>query len=210
MYQLKTSVSPVENSVHYIKELKEPVVLHIGSQTLIEEESFPETGQYKTVFKSKHRIAFEFFDPKTMKKIENKQKVFDVNKAKAGAKNDLIEQHQPILIDPEGLDCGYVAHNYDALSADKKDSFVVVLYHTGAKANCKFVKFQRTKDYWETFEYKYSDLTTILGHPWDFVRENAMLDHKNAKEEDYMKKYWKAFTEKLAIEEYKKEDELLE
>lgn len=114
------------------------------------------------------------------------------------------------MIEPEGVDCGYVVKNYDAPSADKIDSFVVVLYHTGTKANCKFVKFCRTEDYWETFEYKYSDLTTILGQPWDFVRENAMLDHKNAKEEDYMKKYWKAFTEKLEIEEYKKDNELLE
>ena len=53
-------------------------------------------------------------------------------------------------------------------------------------------------------------MTTILGHPWDFLRENAMLDHMgNAKEEDYMKKYWKVFTEKLK-NDHKKENELLE
>ena len=93
MYQSKTAGSEWESSVHYIKELKDPVILHISAATLIEEESFPETGQYKEVFKSKHRIVFEFFDPKTMKRIENKQKIFDVDKAeaKANAKNDLID-----------------------------------------------------------------------------------------------------------------------
>ena len=114
------------------------------------------------------------------------------------------------MIEPEGCDCGYVANNYNAPDEEKNDSFVVVLYHTAAKVPCRFVKFQRTKTYWETFEYKYSDLTTILGHPWDFLRENAMLDHMgNAKEEDYMKKYWKTFTGKLTQEDHKEEDELL-
>ena len=46
-YQLKTSGAELENSVHYIKDLKKPVVLHIGSHTLIEEESNPRTGEYK-------------------------------------------------------------------------------------------------------------------------------------------------------------------
>ena len=109
MYQSKTAFNTVEGSVHYINELKDPVVLHIGTATLIEEESFPETGQYKSIFKSKHRIVFEFFDPKTMNKIENKKPFFDVeNYAKA-----LLDRHQPIMIEPEGYDCAYVVKNYD-------------------------------------------------------------------------------------------------
>ena len=105
----------------------------MGAATLIEEESNPRTGSYKTVFESKHRIVFEFFDPKTMKKIENKKKVFDVNNAKVTkveAENFLIK-HQPIMIEPEGLDCGYVVKNYDFdPKKEKNNSFVVVLYHS--------------------------------------------------------------------------------
>ena len=44
MYQSKTAGSEWESSVHYIKELKDPIILHISTATLIEEESFPETG----------------------------------------------------------------------------------------------------------------------------------------------------------------------
>ena len=72
------------------------------------------------------------------------------------------------------------------------------------------MKFQKKDAYWETFEYKYSDLTTFLGLPWDFVRENAMLDYMgNPKAEDYMKKYWSAFT-KLLANDHKEKVELLQ
>ena len=54
-------------------------------------------------------------------------------------------------------------------------------------------------------------MTTFLGLPWDFVRENAMLDHENAKKEDYMKEYWESFTKLLKEEEkYKEQDTLLQ
>lgn len=72
LYQSKTAFTGYESSVHYIKDLDEPVILHIASCTLLEEDSNPETGEYKTVFKSNHRIVFEFFNPgKDMEKIEN-------------------------------------------------------------------------------------------------------------------------------------------
>ena len=75
-----------------------------------------------------------------MNRIENKKKFFDVDNANLGGKN-LQERHQPIMIEPIGLDCGYVVKNYDAPKQEKNDSFVVVLYHSGARFRCKFVKF---------------------------------------------------------------------
>lgn len=101
------------------------------------------------------------------------------------------------MIEPEGLDCAHVVRDFDAESnrlQGKKgqDSFLIALYSTGAGVG-KLIRFKKKGDYWETFQYKKSDLTDFLGLPWDFVRENAMLDHDNAKPEDYMKKYWGNF-----------------
>ena len=178
LYQSKTAFTGYESSVHYIKDLDEPVILHIASCTLLEEDSKPETGEYKTVFKSNHRIVFEFFNPgKDMEKIENLKDYFDTNKA---SDKKLEKKHQPIMIEPEGLDCAYVVRDFDAesdrLQGKKgRDSFLVALYSTGANVG-KLIRFKRKGDYWETFQYKQSDLTDFLGLPWDLVRENAMLD----------------------------------
>ena len=101
------------------------------------------------------------------------------------------------MIEPEGCDCAYVVRDFDAESnrlQGKKgqDSFLIALYSSGAGVG-KLIRFKRKGKYWETFQYKQSDLTDFLGLPWDFVRENAMLDHANAKPEDYMKNYWSSF-----------------
>ena len=101
------------------------------------------------------------------------------------------------MIEPEGCDCAYVVRDFDAESnrlQGKKgqDSFLIALYSSGAGVG-KLIRFKRKGNYWETFQYKQSDLTDFLGLPWDFVRENAMLDHANAKPEDYMKNYWSSF-----------------
>ena len=194
LYQSKTAFTGYESSVHYIKDLDEPVILHIGSCSLLEEDSNPATGEYKTVFKSNHRIVFEFFNPgKDMEKIENLKEYFDTNNAAAAKK------HKPIMIEPEGLDCAYVVRDFDAeseLSQGKKgrDSFLVALYSTGANIG-KFIRFKRKGDYWETYQYKQSDLTDFLGLPWDLVRENAMLEteSKHAPPKYYAEKYWEKF-----------------
>ena len=127
-----------------------------------------------------------------MKRIENNQPYFDTEIAYSAQ----TVKHQPIIIEPEGLDCAYVAKNYDFSSEgeeNKIDSFLVVLYNTSSREKCRLVKFQKTNTYWETFEYKHSDLTNFLGLPWDFVRENAMLDYereentRNPEPEEYIK-----------------------
>ena len=46
-----------------------------------------------------------------MNRIENKKPYFDVDNTK-NAKT-LDDRHQPIMIEPEGLDCAYVVKNYD-------------------------------------------------------------------------------------------------
>ena len=111
------------------------------------------------------------------------------------------------MIEPEGCDCAYVVRDFDAESnrlQGKKgqDSFLIALYSTGAGFG-KLIRFKRKGDYWETFQYKQSDLTDFLGLPWDLVRENAMLDpalgHDPPKyyEEKYWDKFWDKFNETL-------------
>ena len=53
-----------------------------------------------------------------------------------------------------------------------------------------------------------SDLTDFLGLPWDFVRENAMIDHfgtlktdSNPQGEEYIKNYWTVFNNTLKAKE---------
>jgi hypothetical protein len=56
------------------------------------------------------------------------------------------------------------------------------------------IRFKKKGDYWETFEYKQSDLTDFLGLPWDLVREKTMLDHfGHTHPKEYMTKYWEKF-----------------
>ena len=154
LYQSKTAFTGYESSVHYIKDLDEPVILHIASCTLLEEDSKPETGEYKTIFKSNHRIVFEFFNPEDMMKIENKKYYFDTNLSV----EKHAPKHQPIMIEPEGLDCACLVRDFDAESnrlqgKTGRDSFLIALYSTGAGAG-KFIRFKRKGDYWETFQYK--------------------------------------------------------
>ena len=152
LYQSKTAFTGYESSVHYIRDLDEPVILHIAGCTLLEEDSNPATGEYKTVFKSNHRIVFEFFNPgKDMEKIENMKDYFDTNNAAVKP----AKKHQPIMIEPEGLECACLVKDFDAESnrlqgKTGRDSFLIALYTNGASIG-KLIRFKKKGDYWETF-----------------------------------------------------------
>ena len=65
------------NSIHFIESCN--IVLHISTTAVIDRERNPKTGEFEDKFVSNERIIFEFFDPLTLEKIENKKPFFDLN-----------------------------------------------------------------------------------------------------------------------------------
>ena len=64
------------NSVHYIEPCN--IVLHISTTAEIDQVRNTKTGGFENKFVSDERIIFEFFDPQTLEKIENKKPFFDL------------------------------------------------------------------------------------------------------------------------------------
>ena len=55
-------------------------MLHISTTTEIDQERNSKTGVFENKFVSSERIIFEFFNPQTLEKIENKKPFFDLDR----------------------------------------------------------------------------------------------------------------------------------
>ena len=87
------------------------------------------------------------------------------------------------MIEQRSFQCAFVAKN---VSEDKpSDSFLVVLSHHDKRKfenslhTPKFLRFNKSGNYWLTAEYEHSDLTCISGMSWDEFRSQSE-DFKNA------------------------------
>ena len=118
-----------------------------------------------------------------MSLIENVQKCYDVKSGRMKPK------HCPIMMEKGDFQLAYVAE--DVQNSEGNSFLVVLTMFNGQKMHPKLIKFTKDGNYWTVPQDKPSDLTTIQGLTWDFIRQNAMAE----KDEERRGDWWVDFCE---------------